>query len=73
MRERVIVRKETRVEQETVTEAPAGPQADYEYEPEPDGRACGLCDSCLLRQKGFAAARRSGSGRPSSSSRSSSS
>jgi 7-cyano-7-deazaguanine synthase len=27
------------------------------YEPEPDGRACGLCDSCLLRKKGFAGAR----------------
>jgi len=23
------------------------------YEPEPDGRACGLCDACLLRRKGF--------------------
>jgi 7-cyano-7-deazaguanine synthase len=23
------------------------------YEPEPDGRACGLCDSCQLRRKGF--------------------
>jgi 7-cyano-7-deazaguanine synthase len=26
------------------------------YEPEPDGRACGLCDACLLRKKGFAEA-----------------
>lgn len=23
------------------------------YEPQPDGRICGLCDSCLLRRKGF--------------------
>ncbi|MEN7973655.1 MAG: 7-cyano-7-deazaguanine synthase QueC [Verrucomicrobiota bacterium] len=23
------------------------------YDPAPDGRACGHCDSCLLRQKGF--------------------
>ncbi|EFK06590.1 protein ExsB [delta proteobacterium NaphS2] len=23
------------------------------YDPSPDGKACGLCDSCLLRKKGF--------------------
>ncbi len=23
------------------------------YDPTPDGKACGLCDSCLLRRKGF--------------------
>ena len=26
------------------------------YDPEPDGRACGRCDSCRLRKAGFAAA-----------------
>ena len=23
------------------------------YDPDPQGRACGRCDSCLLRKKGF--------------------
>ena len=26
------------------------------YDPQPDGRACALCDSCQVRRKGFAAA-----------------
>jgi 7-cyano-7-deazaguanine synthase len=26
------------------------------YDPQPDGRACGLCDSCQIRKAGFAAA-----------------
>jgi 7-cyano-7-deazaguanine synthase len=26
------------------------------YDPSPDGRSCGLCDSCKLRKRGFAAA-----------------
>jgi 7-cyano-7-deazaguanine synthase len=26
------------------------------YDPQPDGSACGLCDSCRLRREGFAKA-----------------
>jgi 7-cyano-7-deazaguanine synthase len=26
------------------------------YDPQPDGRACGQCDSCRLRRAGFAEA-----------------
>jgi 7-cyano-7-deazaguanine synthase len=23
------------------------------YDPAPDGRACGICDACILRRQGF--------------------
>ncbi|MBA2609013.1 MAG: F0F1 ATP synthase subunit gamma [Actinobacteria bacterium] len=34
--QKVLTRQFMPIEQDTVTEAPTGPQADYEYEPEPD-------------------------------------
>ena len=43
--QRVVTRQFMPIEAETVTEAPTGPQADYEYEPEPDG----ILDSLLPR------------------------
>jgi F-type H+-transporting ATPase subunit gamma len=43
--QRVVTRQFMPIEQETVVEAPAGPQADYEYEPEPDS----ILDSLLPR------------------------
>ena len=32
------------------------------YDPSPDGKACGRCDACVLRLKGFRGERRCGSG-----------
>jgi F-type H+-transporting ATPase subunit gamma len=43
--QRVVTRQFMPIEQETVTEAPEGPQADYEFEPEPDA----ILDSLLPR------------------------
>ena len=43
--QRVMTRQFMPIEQETVTEAPTGPQADYEYEPEPEA----ILDSLLPR------------------------
>ena len=34
------------------------------YDPAPDGAACGRCDACLLRLKGFAEAGVRGPGAP---------
>jgi F-type H+-transporting ATPase subunit gamma len=43
--QRVVTRQFMPIEQETVLEAPSGPQADYEYEPEPDA----ILDTLLPR------------------------
>ncbi|HVV37861.1 MAG TPA: F0F1 ATP synthase subunit gamma [Acidimicrobiales bacterium] len=43
--QRVVTRQLMPIEIETVVEAPAGPKADYEYEPEPDG----ILDNLLPR------------------------
>ena len=43
--QRVVTRQFMPIEQETVVEAPEGPSADYEYEPEPDS----ILDSLLPR------------------------
>ena len=43
--QRVLTRQFMPIESEAVTEAPEGPQADYEYEPEPDA----ILDSLLPR------------------------
>jgi F-type H+-transporting ATPase subunit gamma len=43
--QRVLTRPFMPIEAESVTEAPSGPQADYEYEPEPDA----ILDSLLPR------------------------
>jgi F-type H+-transporting ATPase subunit gamma len=43
--QRVMTRQMIPIEMDAVTEAPEGPRADYEYEPEPDG----ILDSLLPR------------------------
>jgi 7-cyano-7-deazaguanine synthase len=47
--------KKSEIAQEAARRAEAGESWSC-YDPLPDGRACGECDSCRLRKAGFAEA-----------------